>query len=306
MSGYSKLDCGIIHSSVWQEPHDVRVAWITMLGLTDYHGHVRAAIPALANINAVSVQRMEEIIAIFMAPDPYSRTPDNEGRRLMRAENGDWVVLNYPKYRDGLKQPDRTAAERKARQREREKEDMSRQKRDSHGESRSGTAGHAYSDSDSDSEAKNKNLSDSCPTTPDGDGQHTDPLQKLPALSKAYVAIQGRIKEVHPRVKLPKPGTQADFDARRCLARLVSLDKYSEQEILATLRWVLYEERESDFTWRAQFHSIANLRQVKGGLSKFAKMHNAMTKARTAPPKPDPGEDLPEYIRDAMKAAGKL
>lgn len=133
-----------------------------------------------------------------------------------------------------------------------------------------------------------------------------DPLEKLPALSKAYAAIQGRIKEVHPRVKLPKPGTQADFDARRCLARLVSLDKYSEQEILATLRWVLYTEPESDFTWRAQFHSIANLRHVKGGLSKFAKMHNAMTKARTAPPKPDPAEDLPDYIRDAMKAAGKL
>jgi len=301
MSGYSKLDCGIIHSSVWQEPHDVRVAWITMLGLTDYHGHVRAAIPALANINAVSVQRMEEIIAIFMAPDPYSRTPDNEGRRLMRAENGDWVVLNYPKYRDGLKQPDRTAAERKARQREREKEDMSRQKRDSHGESRSGTAGHAYSDSDSDSEAKNKNLSDSCPTTPDGDGQQPDPLQSLPLLSKAYDAIQGRIKQVHPRAKIPATGTQADFDARRCLERLVRLDKHSEQEILDTLRWTLYTEPEGDFTWRAQFHSIANLRQVKGGMSKFAKMLEAMKRfhKQAARAKIDPDE--PIHHREARE-----
>lgn len=165
MSGYSKLDCNMLHSSIWQEPHDVRVAWVTMLLLTDYHGQVKASLPALAMQNAVTVQRMQEIIEIFMSPDPYSKSKEHDGRRLMEIDGG-WQVINYPKYRDGLKQPDRTSAERKARQREKEREEMSRQKRDSHGASRSGTAGHAYSDSDSDSKSeavKNKKQDTYCP-----------------------------------------------------------------------------------------------------------------------------------------------
>lgn len=323
MSGYSKLDCGIIHSSVWQEPHDVRVAWITMLGLTDYYGHVRAAIPALANINGVTVQRMEEILEIFMSPDPYSRTPDNEGRRLMRAENGDWVVLNYPKYRDGLKQPDRTSAERKARQREREREEMSRQKRDSHGASRSGTAGHAYSDSDSDSDAKKdpspgpadaghggEGASESkpSPSKPESWKTKPDPLAAYPRLLEAYPKIEKKILELHPHAKLPAPGTKQYFDSRQTLARLVSIDKHTESDVLSTLSWVVAKQQpgRDGFLWRDHFQSINGLRNITDGMTKFAKMQKSMQKAIDSPPKPAPGEDLPEYIRDAMKAAGKL
>ena len=168
MSGYSKLDCAMLHSSVWQEPHDVRVAWVTMLLMTDYHGCVRAAVPALAMHNAVSIARMEEIIQIFMSPDPYSKSKDYDGRRLMEIDGG-WQVINYPKYRDGLKQPDRTANQRQKNKRERDKEEChggSVTERDSNGASRLVTAGNAYSDSDSDSDSDSKikeNPTDSCP-----------------------------------------------------------------------------------------------------------------------------------------------
>ena len=143
MSGYSKLDCGMLNSSVWQEPHDVRVAWVTMLLLTDYHGQVRAAIPALAMHNAVSISRMEEIIQIFMSPDPYSRTKDYDGRRLIEIDGG-WQVINYPKYRDGLKSPDRTNAERQARYKANKKVTVGNGKV---------TVGNVHSDSDSDSDS---------------------------------------------------------------------------------------------------------------------------------------------------------
>lgn len=160
MSAYSKLDCGIVHSSVWQEPHDVRVSWITMLALTDYHGQVRASIPALAKLNDVSLQRMEEIIDIFLSPDPYSRTRENEGRRLEEIDGG-WQVINYASYRDGLKQPDSTNAERQARFRHKNK------RNDSNGSNgvtdryvtlRNApvTAHNGYSDSDSDSDSKSE------------------------------------------------------------------------------------------------------------------------------------------------------
>lgn len=157
-----------------------------------------------------------------------------------------------------------------------------------------------------------KNPQISCPTTPDGDGQQSaplkskkqevrDPLENLPMLSKAYDAIQSRIKKVHPRAKIPEPGTKADIGARSTLECLVRLDKHSEQEILDTLRWVLYTEPEGDFTWRAQFHSIVNLRKVKGGMSKFAKMFEAMKRfqKQAARAKIDPDE--PIHHREARE-----
>lgn len=120
MAGYSKLDCGIIHSTVWQEPHDVRVAWITLLAITDANGYVRAAIPALAKLVDVPIPRMVEIMEHLCAPDEYSRSRDNDGRRLTEADGG-WQILNYSKYREGLKQPDTTATARKRNERLRKK-----------------------------------------------------------------------------------------------------------------------------------------------------------------------------------------
>lgn len=118
-SGYSKLDCGIVDSSLWEQPHDVLRVWIAMLAKTDATGYVRVAPSAMARLCMVDRDRFNEIVEIFTNPDPDSRSPENEGRRLECVDGG-WMILNYLKYREGLKQPDRTAAERKRRQRERE------------------------------------------------------------------------------------------------------------------------------------------------------------------------------------------
>jgi len=47
----------------------------------------------------VSVEQMVAAIDKFSSPDPYSRTPDNEGRRIETIEGG-WVILNYTRYRE--------------------------------------------------------------------------------------------------------------------------------------------------------------------------------------------------------------
>lgn len=165
MRGYSKLDCGIIHSTVWQEAHDVRVTWITLLAMCDATGCVRAAIPAIAKVVDVKTPRMVEIIELFCSPDPYSRTKDNDGRRLEEIDGG-WQILNYGKYREGLKQPDTTASQRKQRERDRKKQEechtFTVTKRDSHGASRSVTAGHAYAEAEADAEAVNSSTTYSC------------------------------------------------------------------------------------------------------------------------------------------------
>lgn len=125
MAGYSKLDCGIVDSTIWCAPDDVFRTWIAMLAKSDASGYVRVAIPAMAKLVGVTIERMEEISNILSEPDPYSRTQEHEGRRVEIVEGG-WQILNYTKYRNGLKQPDATNAERQRRFRKRNAEKVTR------------------------------------------------------------------------------------------------------------------------------------------------------------------------------------
>lgn len=69
-----------------------------MLAICDKNGEVHASIPGLARVAGISVEDAESAINKFMSPDKYSRTSDNEGRRIA-AINGGWELLNHAKYR---------------------------------------------------------------------------------------------------------------------------------------------------------------------------------------------------------------
>jgi len=99
METYTKLFQNIIASSVWQEPMETKLVWITMLAMADQHGKVSASVPGLAHIAGVPLKATETAIETFLAPDPYSRTTDNEGRRIEPTDGG-WVILNHSKYRN--------------------------------------------------------------------------------------------------------------------------------------------------------------------------------------------------------------
>lgn len=117
---YTKLDAGIIFSTVWREPHTTVRVWIALLALKDRRGEVRAAMPGLADAARVTIPECEAALTTFRAPDPYSRTQDYDGRRIEDIEGG-WFVLNHEKYR-GLEDTDdrrRKAAIRAKRYRDR-------------------------------------------------------------------------------------------------------------------------------------------------------------------------------------------
>lgn len=97
-TSFTKLFSSITKSTVWCEPAGTRLVWITMLADCDRHGCVHASVPGLANLARVTIAEVETAIATFMAPDPYSRTPDNEGRRVELIPGG-WRLLNYDIYR---------------------------------------------------------------------------------------------------------------------------------------------------------------------------------------------------------------
>ena len=109
MAGYSKLDCGIVDSSLWEMPHEYLRVWIAMLAKTDATGYVRVAATAMARLCHLTREEFDRVIDTFTSPDPESRTPDHEGCRLEKVDGG-WLILNYLKYREGLKQPDHSTS----------------------------------------------------------------------------------------------------------------------------------------------------------------------------------------------------
>ena len=96
--GYTKLFSTIVTSSIWTADDATRIVWITMLAISDKNGEIHAAIPGLARLAGVSLEACEKAVLTFLSPDPYSRTKEDEGRRLEVIDGG-WLLINHAKYR---------------------------------------------------------------------------------------------------------------------------------------------------------------------------------------------------------------
>lgn len=119
---YTKLFSSIVTSTIWTEDADTCKIWVTMLAIANKHGEVQASIPGLAQIAGMGLEATELAIEKFLAPDKYSRTSDDEGRRIEKIDGG-WLLLNHAKYRAmASKDEEKTAtAKRQAAFRDRQK-----------------------------------------------------------------------------------------------------------------------------------------------------------------------------------------
>ncbi len=117
---YSKLDAALVHSTVWREPNATRIVWITLLAMKDANGEVMASVPGLADVARVTLEECETALGTFLSPDPHSRNPANEGRRIEKIPGG-WFVLNHEDHRlrGSDEESRRLNAERQRRFRER-------------------------------------------------------------------------------------------------------------------------------------------------------------------------------------------
>jgi hypothetical protein len=95
---FTKLDHGIIHSSIWSEPLPTRVLWITMLAMKDDSGFVASSRSGLIRAANITPDEFDKAIKCLESPDEESRTRDYDGRRVEKVEGG-WVILNHEKYR---------------------------------------------------------------------------------------------------------------------------------------------------------------------------------------------------------------
>lgn len=97
--GFTKLDEGIVHSSIWSEALATRVLWVTMLAMADSNGFVSSSRSGLLRAANIPEADFNVAIEILEAPDPDSRSPEHGGRRIEKCDGG-WMVLNYRRYRE--------------------------------------------------------------------------------------------------------------------------------------------------------------------------------------------------------------
>lgn len=110
MAGYSKLFSSIVTSSLWGESHTTVRVFIAMLATCDATGFVPGSVPGFAHLARVTREEMEQAVERLSAPDPDSRTPDSEGRRILVVQGG-WQLVNYQDYRDRHQSKDGSRAE---------------------------------------------------------------------------------------------------------------------------------------------------------------------------------------------------
>jgi len=96
---FTKLASTLTDSSLWQEDYPTRILFVAMLSKADRLGRVLMSVPGLAHRARITLPETESALNKFLAPDPYSTTPDNEGRRIEKIDGG-WRILNYAKYRE--------------------------------------------------------------------------------------------------------------------------------------------------------------------------------------------------------------
>lgn len=99
---FTKIFESVFDSSIadnWQHRH----VFTDLLVLADKYGVVDMTAEAVARRTNVPIEIIREAITALESPDPNSRTPDCEGRRIVRLDTNrpwGWRIVNYVKYRE--------------------------------------------------------------------------------------------------------------------------------------------------------------------------------------------------------------
>ncbi len=98
-----------------------------MLAMADAQGYVGASVPGLASVARIPMDDCIAALKSFSEPDKWSRTKDNDGRRIAEVDGG-WILLNHEKYREIRSSESRREQNRLAQQRYRDKQKVSNSK----------------------------------------------------------------------------------------------------------------------------------------------------------------------------------
>lgn len=97
--GFTKLDEGIVFSSIMGEDDSVFRVWIVILATCKSNGISPISPVFLSAITKKPINEIERCLNILESPDTNSRTKEYDGRRIQIVDGG-IQVLNYHKYRE--------------------------------------------------------------------------------------------------------------------------------------------------------------------------------------------------------------
>ena len=112
--GYGKLFASMYDGTLygrWQ----ALVTFQQLIILCDAHGVVDMTPHAIAARTSIPLEIIMQGIEELEKPDPYSRTPDEQGRRIERLDDHrpwGWRIINYSKYREMLSLEQKRKADR--------------------------------------------------------------------------------------------------------------------------------------------------------------------------------------------------
>jgi hypothetical protein len=96
--GFTKLDEGILQSSIMAEDPATFKIWIGLLASCGPDGIAKVSSIFLSSVCHLSLEITDKALEILEKPDPRSRGVAEEGRRIKRVDGG-YFVINYEKYR---------------------------------------------------------------------------------------------------------------------------------------------------------------------------------------------------------------
>lgn len=125
---YAKLFSSLYQGTLRGNTHGI-VVFTNMLAHCDMAGFVDMHPKAIAEETGLTVDEVRAAIGELESPDPESRSPEEEGRRIMRIDDHrawGWRVVNHGKYRAIRNEEDRREQNRISQARFREKNKQSK------------------------------------------------------------------------------------------------------------------------------------------------------------------------------------
>jgi len=156
-----------IYDGTLVESWQALVTFQQMIVLADADGVIDMTPRAIERRTGIPLEVIEEGIRVLERPDPDSRTPDDQGRRIARLDghrSWGWYLVNHEKYR---KLQDSETVREQNRERKRRERERKRESQEGHELSRSVTEGHASheksrhtdTDTDTDTDTRKKTRS---------------------------------------------------------------------------------------------------------------------------------------------------
>jgi hypothetical protein len=106
---FAKIFSQIFDSSIVENP-ELRFTLMDLLVLADMDGVVDMTHEAIARRTNRPIDVIRKTISELEGPDPRSRTPDHDGRRLQRLDDHrdwGWIIVNYAKFRETASESER-------------------------------------------------------------------------------------------------------------------------------------------------------------------------------------------------------